>query len=149
MAPAADMKWSPKAMKESFYFSNMCPQHPQLNRRGWKNLEEKIRDWAIADSAVIVICGPIIERESKTIGKNKVAVPQQFFKVVLSPFVKPMRAIGFLFNNEQATDPLHSYVVTIDSIERLTHMDFFATLPDEIENKIEAEANYHLSLIHI
>ena len=143
MAPAADMKWSPKAMKESFYFSNMCPQHPPLNRRGWKNLEEKIRDWAIADSAVIVICGPIIERESKTIGKNKVAVPQQFFKVVLSPFVKPMRAIGFLFNNEQATDPLHSYVVTIDSIERLTHMDFFATLPDEIENKIEAEANYH------
>ena len=53
-------------MKESFYFSNMCPQHPQLNRRGWKNLEEKIRDWAIADSAVIVICGPIMERESKT-----------------------------------------------------------------------------------
>ena len=38
MAPAADMKWSPEAMKESFYFSNMCPQHPQLNRRGWKNL---------------------------------------------------------------------------------------------------------------
>ena len=53
MAPAADMKWSPEAMKESFYFSNMCPQHPQLNRRGWKNLEEKIRDWAIADSAII------------------------------------------------------------------------------------------------
>ena len=95
-------------MKESFYFSNMCPQHPQLNRRGWKNLEEKIRDWAIADSDVIVICGPSIERESKTIGKNKVAVPQQFCKVVLSPFIKPMRAIGFLFNNEQATDPLHS-----------------------------------------
>lgn len=45
MAPAADMKWSPDVMKESFYFSNMCPQHPQLNRRGWKNLEEKIRDW--------------------------------------------------------------------------------------------------------
>ena len=54
----------------------------------------------------------------------------------LSPFVKPIRAIGFLFKNEQATDPRHSYVVTIDSIERLTHMDFFATLPDEIENKI-------------
>ena len=60
MAPAADMKWSPEAMKESFYFSNMCPQHPQLNRRGWKNLEEKIRNWAIADSAIIIICGPII-----------------------------------------------------------------------------------------
>lgn len=71
MAPAADMKWSPQAMKESFYFSNMCPQHPQLNRRGWKNLEEKIRDWAIADSAIIIICGPIITRQPKTIGKIK------------------------------------------------------------------------------
>ena len=48
MAPAADMKWSPDVMKESFYFSNMCPQHPQLNRRGMENLEEKIRDWAVA-----------------------------------------------------------------------------------------------------
>lgn len=71
MAPAADMKWSPEVMKESFYFSNMCPQHPQLNRRGWKNLEEKIRDWAIADSAIIIICGPIINQSSRTIGKTK------------------------------------------------------------------------------
>ena len=141
MAPAADMKWSPEAMKESFYFSNMCPQHPQLNRRGWKNLEEKIRNWAIADSAIIIICGPIIEKHPKTIGKNKVVVPQKFFKVVLSPFAKPIRAIGFLFNNEQAVEPLSSYVVTVDSIESLTNMDFFAPLPDEIENKIEANAN--------
>ena len=126
MAPAADMKWSPEAMKESFYFSNMCPQHPQLNRRGWKNLEEKIRNWAIADSAIIIICGPIIEKQPKTIGKNKVVVPQRFFKVVLSPFAKPIRAIGFLFNNEQAVEPLSSYVVTVDSIESLTNMDFFA-----------------------
>ena len=144
MAPAADMKWSPEAMKESFYFSNMCPQHPQLNRRGWKNLEEKIRNWAIADSAIIIICGPIIEKHPKTIGKNKVVVPQKFFKVVLSPFAKPIRAIGFLFNNEQAEEPLSSYVVTVDSIESLTNMDFFAPLPDEIENKIEANANYSL-----
>lgn len=142
MAPAADMKWSAAAMKESFYFSNMCPQHPQLNRRGWKKLEEKIRDRAIEDSAVIIICGPILKQPVKTIGKNKVAVPQRFFKVILSPYVKPMRAIGFLFNNAQAVEPLSSYAVSIDSIEQLTNMDFFAPLPDDIENKIEAEANY-------
>ena len=142
MAPAADMKWSPQAMKESFYISNMSPQHPQLNRRGGKNLEEKIRDWAIADSAIIIICGPIITGQPKTIGKNKVVVPQKFFKVILSPFVKPMRAIGFLFNNKQSVEPLSTNAETIDSIEHLTNMDFFAALPDEIENKIEAEADY-------
>ena len=143
MAPAADMKWSPEVMKESFYFSNMCPQHPQLNRRGWKNLEEKIRDWAIADSAIIIICGPIINQSSRTIGKNKVAVPERFFKVVLSPFVKPVRGIGFLFNNRQAVEPLSTYAVTIDSIEKLTNMDFFSPLPDEIENEVEANADYY------
>ena len=143
MAPAADMKWSPEAMKESFYFSNMCPQHPQLNRRGWKNLEEKIRDWAIADSAIIIICGPIINQSSRTIGKNKVAVPERFFKVVLSPFVKPVRGIGFLFNNRQAVEPLSTYAVTIDSIEKLTNMDFFSPLPDEIENEVEANTDYY------
>lgn len=141
MAPAADMKWSNTAMKESFYFSNMCPQHPQLNRRGWKKLEDKIRDWAVADSAIIVICGPIVSKNPKTIGKNKVAVPQRFFKVVLAPFAKPMRAIGFLFNNGQAVEPLSTYVVTVDSIESLTGIDFFASLPDEIENVVEAHAN--------
>ena len=130
MAPAADMKWSPDVMKESFYFSNMCPQHPQLNRRGWKNLEEKIR-------------GPIIDKPSKTIGKNKVAVPERFFKVILSPFVKPARGIGFLFNNRQAVEPLSTYAVSIDSIEKLTHMDFFSPLPDEIENAVEANADYY------
>lgn len=142
MAPAADMKWSSTAMKESFYFSNMCPQHPQLNRRGWKNLEEKIRDWAIADSAIIIICGPIIEKHPQSIGKNKIPVPKQFFKVVLSPFVKPIRSIGFLFDNEQAVEPLSSYTVTVDSIEKITGIDFFAPLPDEIENKIEAEVDF-------
>lgn len=142
MAPAADMKWSSTAMKESFYFSNVCPQHPQLNRRGWKILEEKIRDWAIADSAIIIICGPIIEKHPKAIGRNKVTVPGQFFKVVLSPFSNPIRAIGFLFNNEQALYPISSYAISVDSIENLTGMDFFAPLPDEIENKIEVDVNY-------
>ena len=42
----------------------------QKRRKILVNLEEKIRDWAIADSAIIIICGPIITRQPKTIGKN-------------------------------------------------------------------------------
>ena len=141
MAPAADMKWSREAMKESFYFSNMCPQHPQLNRRSWKDLEEQIREWAVTDSALIVICGPITGKHPKTIGKNRVVVPEQFFKVVLAPYAKPVRAIAFLFDNRQATAPISTYVVSVDSIESLTGMDFFAPLPDDIEDQIEARSD--------
>lgn len=142
MAPAADMKWSSTAMKESFYFSNICPQHPELNRRKWKDLETKVRDWAMADSAIIIICGPIIGKQPPTIGKNRITVPKQFFKVVLAPYAKPMRAIAFLFDNQRAVAPLPSYVVTVDSIEHLTGIDFFSTLPDSVENKIEARSDF-------
>ena len=31
IAPAADMAWDSDAMRESFYFTNMCPQEPILN----------------------------------------------------------------------------------------------------------------------
>ena len=35
MCPAGDSKWSGEAMKESFYMTNICPQHPNLNGGDW------------------------------------------------------------------------------------------------------------------
>lgn len=138
MAPAADMKWNSTAMEESFYFSNICPQHPELNRKGWKELEAKVRDWAVRDSAIIVVCGPVVRKEPDYIGKNRITVPQAFFKVILSPYVNTPRAIGFLFENTEAKKPLSNYAVPVDSVESITGMDFFGSLPDEIENIVES-----------
>lgn len=139
MAPAADMKWNSTAMKESFFFSNICPQVPDLNRRKWKDLENKARDWAIADSAIIIICGPIVDRVHQTIGKSKITVPQRFFKVILAPYLPTPKAIGFIFPNACSVNPLRTYAVTVDSVEKVTGMDFFSPLPDELENMIEAQ----------
>jgi endonuclease G len=139
LAPVADMKWNAIAMRESFYFSNICPQHPMLNRRCWKDLEKKIRDWVIADSAMIIICGPLIENGTKVIGNNRVIVPQGFFKVILSPYVSPPQAVGFIFKNEASTESLRKYAVTVDSVETVTSMNFFTLLPSELENKIESQ----------
>lgn len=138
MVPAADMKWSKEAMEESFYLSNVCPQHPELNQKAWQKLEHKVRQWAVADSAIIIICGPIVGNKCRKIGKSGISVPHSFFKVVLSPFKEKPQAIGFVFKNESCTAPLKAYAVTVDSVEALTGLDFFTTLPDEIENVIEA-----------
>ncbi len=141
MAPAADMKWSKEAMRESFYLSNICPQSPSLNRGDWNELENKVRQWALRDSAIVVVCGPVVPQSPATIGGSKVAVPEAFFKVVLSPYSETPSAIGFVMPNSKTNNPLHSYAMTVDEVEVLTSFDFFAALPDSIEDTVEAEYN--------
>ena len=138
MAPAADMKWNSTVMKECFYYSNMCPQKHSLNAGRWKTLEEKVRDWAQQDSAIVIVCGPIVDKGYSTIGNARVAVPQRFFKVILIPFLKKPRAIGFIMKNEKEELPLSSYAVSVDRVEKITGLDFFSALPDDVENSIES-----------
>ena len=144
MAPAADMKWNEQAMKESFFLTNICPQAPDLNRGSWKKLEEKCRLLAKKDSSVIIICGPILTDEIKEyLGDNKVAVPQRFFKVILSPFEDKNSAIAFIMPNAKVIGGMQPCAVTIDSVETVTGHDFFSTLPDDIEDQIESQCNFN------
>ena len=140
MAPAGDMTWNKQAMQESFYFSNICPQNPNLNGGAWRLLEEQIRLWAQKDSAVVVVCGPIVNpsRKMKKIGKNGVVVPSSFFKVVLVPYSDRPKGIGFIFKNSDTSKPIREFAVSIDSVESVTGLDFFAPLPDEVESRVEA-----------
>ena len=139
MAPAGDMKWSEQAMDESFLLSNICPQAPGLNRGRWKELEELVREWAQRDSALIVACGPIVSDSPRTIGRNRIAVPDRYYKVVAAPYVDPPRGIAFLFDNSDEQPRMRALAVTIDSVEKLTGIDFFYNLPDSIETPIESK----------
>ena len=139
MAPAADMKWNRQAMIESFYMSNICPQVGNLNRGDWNDLEELCRDWADKYGRIYIACGPIFDSKSpKRIGGHKVAVPDRFFKVILIYNRKNPIALGFIFKNIARSQDLEKYMVTVDSVENVTGMDFFSKLPDEVENRIES-----------
>ncbi len=142
MAPAADMKWSKQAMKESFYLTNICPQNHSLNSGGWKRLEEKVRAWADRDSAIIVISGPLLDGPVSRLASG-VAVPTGFFKVVLAPFVSPVRAIAFVYKNEGGQKKVELQATSVDEVEQLTGFDFFSSLPDDIETEIEKSSNYN------
>lgn len=142
MAPAADMKWDEQAMKESFYLSNICPQLHNLNAGVWKDLEEQVRDLAVQKGSIYVVCGPIVSDDYQTIGENNVAVPDAFFKVLLQKEKEKIHTIGFIYENKSGKRPMSSYARTVDEIEELTGIDFFPALPDEIENKVEAEVDF-------
>lgn len=144
MAPAADMKWDAEAMEQSFFMTNICPQAKSLNTGSWKKLEDKCRTWAEIDSAITIVCGPIItDNLNKHIGDSKVAVPQRFFKVIISPYANPPRGIGFIMPNGKAKGGIQACAVTIDSVEAVTGHDFFSALPDDIENDIESQCKFH------
>lgn len=144
MCPAADNKWSKKAMEESFLFTNMCPQNGNLNRGDWNEMEMACRKWAKKYGDLYIVCGPILYKgKHKTIGKNKVVVPEAFFKVVLRTGDDP-QAIGFIYKNTSGNRPKDSYVNTVDEVERITGIDFFPSLPDDVEKKVEAECDLGL-----
>ncbi|MBI4722685.1 MAG: DNA/RNA non-specific endonuclease [Candidatus Stahlbacteria bacterium] len=142
LAPAGDMKWSETAMYESFYMSNMSPQMPGFNRGIWKKLEDQVRDWAVENEEIYIVTGPILEAGLSTIGKNKVGVPNYFYKVILDYKKPEFKGIGFVLPNQSSQYPLESYTVSIDSVEALTGIDFFPAIPDSLENVIESSLHF-------
>lgn len=141
MCPSGDCKWSELAQEQSFLLTNICPQNPNFNRGDWNEMEQQCRAWAEKYGAVYIVCGPVLmNSRHKRIGKNKVTVPEAFFKVVLRMEPEPC-AIGFIYRNTDGNRPKDSYVNSVDQVERITKLDFFHNLPDEIENKIEKTAD--------
>lgn len=138
LAPAADMSWSETAMQESFYYSNMSPQVPSFNRGIWKKLEEQVRDWALQFDEIYVATGPVLTAGLPHIGANKVSVPSLYYKALLVYGNKGKQAIAFVLPNEASQQPLNNYIITIDSLENLTGIDFFVGLPDDEETLLES-----------
>lgn len=149
MAPAGDMRWNREAMEQTFLMTNICPQVKSLNAGSWKNLEEKCRQWAQADSAIYIVCGPVIDgKPIEYIGDTRVYVPRQFFKVIISPYANPARGIGFIMPNGKVPGGMQACAVPIDSVESLTGHDFFASLPDDIEADVESKCDFHYWSTH-
>jgi len=139
LAPSADFRYSKKALSESYMYSNISPQKAELNRGRWAELEDVIRQYVIRNnSQVYVVSGGVLKAGLKKIekGVNKVTIPELYYKVSLDLTNK--RAIGFVMPNKECEYPVMKYACTIDSVERLTGLDFFISLPDEVENTVES-----------
>lgn len=147
MCPSGDNKWDKKAQEQSFLFTNICPQRHNLNTGAWNDVELQCRAWAKRYGDLYIVCGPVLyDQQHRTIGRNRVVVPEAFFKVVLRKQSRSgssdyYKAIGFLYENKGASRDMSRYVKSIDELEELTGLDFFSALPDNIEDKIERTAD--------
>ena len=143
LCPAADQKWSRQAMEDCFSMANIAPQDHALNTGAWKTLENKERQWAVRDSAILIVAGPIYsDSDTERIGEAGVRVPGAFFKVLAAPFLPEPRGIAFVYPNMTSPGNMENYVVTIDEVERITGFDFFHALPDDVEEAVESRASF-------
>ena len=141
MCPAGDNKWDVEAMNQSFSLINVCPQDASLNSGLWNSIEIDCRNWAKRFQDIYIICGPVFyKQEHELIGNNKIYVPEAFFKVVLCINGEP-KGLGFIVKNNAGTKKKDLYYNSIDQVERITGIDFFPILPDDLENDIESQLN--------
>ncbi|WP_163717448.1 DNA/RNA non-specific endonuclease [Mangrovibacterium lignilyticum] len=136
LCPAGSMTLNATAMSESFYLSNMSPQLPEFNRGGWKKLESLVREWAVEYDRLYVITGPVLKGTNRHIGLDKVTVPNFYYKVIYAPNQGMM--IAFVMPNAKIDHELNEYVVDVDEVERVTGIDFFEAMDDQLENQLES-----------
>lgn len=141
LCPAGDFKYDPVLQDETFFMSNMSPQVPDLNRNIWNDLEGLARRWAVKHRGLIVVTGPVLEKGLETIGlQNQIAVPKKFYKILYDE--KTQKAIGFVLENKGSFELLRNFAVSINEIEKMTGIDFFAKLSDAIQKDIEAQNDF-------
>ena len=120
MMPAADNLCQTQLVQdESFYFSNMAAQTPQLNRGDWKSLETFTRDEAKLKDSIHVWVGNV--GEIKKIGR--VSVPKYCWKVI--HIKKENKWVAYLFENNMSNpDGFKNNEVALKDITSLTGFTF-------------------------
>lgn len=123
-----------------FLVSNILPERPHLNREAWKGLERlKIRDYAQRFDEIWVANGPIFGDGAKRLG-NGVQVPAACYKILVDEENGQTRLLAFIIPQDVAgSESLAQFLTNVDAVERGTGFDFFSDLPDELEDRLEAE----------
>lgn len=129
------------AAEETFYMTNVAPMKSAFHKHIWTKSEDLIRLWVAEKGELIVYTGAITkEAPFPTIGKNKLAIPKNYYKVVYSP--KDNKAVAFRFKNGIASGTLKSHSLSVEKLEELCGFDFFPTVDEELKKEMKKAVDY-------
>jgi endonuclease G len=156
LCPAKDRSSSQDDCDATFYTTNVMPQSPASNQKGWERLESYCRDLAHHGYVLYIAAGPHGEGGTgkdgfkKEIGKGRVevTVPAKVWKVILvlpSENAEPRkntRAIAVIMPNDQTVGyDWSEYRVSVKDVEKLTGYKFFPKVPDEVAAAIKGRVD--------
>lgn len=98
LANAEDFAGDCEAEEKTFCYYNCVPQTVKLNRGVWKSWEEKVRKLS-QGKALFIVAGSIFGK--KTIGENRIGVPDYCYKIVLDASTKKI-LYCVLFENDDS-----------------------------------------------
>ncbi len=148
MAPnyAISSLYGKQAQLNTFLMSNISPQRPKLNRKLWQRLEEvEIKHFTQLSPFIWVVTGPVFTGSIERLKSSwLVEIPDAFYKIYVdaSQPNKPKMLAFLMPQNVKGYEPLTKYVTSVNHIEKLTGLDFFSALADDIEDKAESSTNF-------
>lgn len=131
LLPSADRTDSEASNRSTFLYSNMAPQQPRLNRGPWKRLEEQLRAQTSDYDTLYIVVGTVLPAHPETIGRG-VFVPELFFKAIALRRADVFEMAAYVMPNDAALLTGRDYTefaVSVDSVERLSGLDLFPSLP--------------------
>jgi len=149
-APAGNQTIDATLKLETFYLSNMAPQSGALNQRIWRHLESLVRRLVNKHGHAYAITGGLFYDpdeddpqkadgwvDYRTIGKNDVAVPTHFYKIVVwkehDGGQDKWFATAFVLKNRKYKksyyDQLKANRCEVEWIEEQTGLDFMPEIP--------------------
>ena len=82
------------------FMANIVPQKPDLNRRIWRMLEERVaKKYAIDFEEVWIITGPVYDENREAL-KSGVEIPDAFFKIIVDEVSGNPRVLAFVIDQD-------------------------------------------------
>lgn len=132
LCPSKDRSASRVDNDAVFTMANICPQLHTLNGGPWERLESYCRTLAQSGDDLYILAGNVVPPDHKSIGRNRVAVPSECWKIVL--IVPPGGKIGAsdrvivvdMPNNDTValTTDWHRYASSVARIAQETGLHF-------------------------
>ena len=156
LVPAKDRSTSDEDNDAVFVMTNIVPQSPHCNQKGWNRFENYCRELAEKGKELYIAAGPhgiggtaSDGTKKLTIGRNApfVTVPASVWKVVLvldkgtNPTKNARTIAVWMPNDDTVTDDWASYRVSVAEVEKKTKLKFFPLVPDEVAEAIKEKAD--------
>lgn len=128
LASNNDMRWHLQVEDDVNVLSVTAPKNITLNRGAWKMLEDRARVYAVEQwTDILIYAGPIFSPDDKTIGLNKVVVPNAFYRVLVN--LKTRQVVAFIYPNAGVSGPPDDFRVPYEEV--VARIGFTLPLPED------------------